>query len=326
MKSPIRVAITGSAGQISYILLFSIANGNLFGKDQPISLRMLDLSRAQTVNNGTLMELKDCAYPLLVDIIATDDPEEAFKDVDVVFLVGARPRSEGMERADLLAANAEIFTTQGKALNKVANRNVKVLVIGNPANTNAYIAMKSAPDLNPKNFSAMLRLDQNRAVNQLAEKLKCSVAQIKNVCVWGNHSPTMYPDYRFATLDDKPIEQIINDKKWLQEDFLPTVRERGTAVIKARGLSSAASAANAAINHMHDWIFGTQGKWTTMGVPSDGSYGVPEGIIFGFPVTIDEKGEYTIVPNLSFDEFSQEKINETLRELEEEKAAISHLL
>ena len=325
MKNPVRVAITGAAGQIGYALLFRIASGEMLGKDQPVILQLLDLPQAQNAVKGVMMELQDCAFPLLAGMVATDDPEVAYKDADVAILVGARPRSKGMERADLLSANAEIFTVQGAALNKTASRDVKVLVVGNPANTNAYIAMKSAPDLPAKNFTAMLRLDHNRALSQVAEKIGKAVGNIEKLCVWGNHSPTMYADYRFATVDGQDVKDLINDQEWNANTFLPTVGKRGAAIIEARGLSSAASAANAAIDHIHDWVLGTNGKWVTMGVPSDGSYGIPEGTMFGFPVTC-ENGEYKLVQGLEIDEFSQECINVTLNELEEEKAGVAHLL
>ncbi len=325
MKSPVRVAVTGAAGQIGYSLMFRIASGEMLGKDQPVILQLLDLPQAQNAVKGVMMELQDCAFPLLAGMVASDNPEVAFKDVDIAILVGARPRSKGMERADLLSANAEIFTVQGAALNKVASRDVKVLVVGNPANTNAYIAMKSAPDLPAKNFTAMLRLDHNRALSQLAEKTGKAVADIKDMCVWGNHSPTMYADYRFATIDGQSVKDMINDEDWNANTFLPTVGKRGAAIIDARGLSSAASAANAAIDHIHDWVLGTNGKWVTMGIPSDGSYGIPEGTMFGFPVTC-ENGEYKMVKDLPIDAFSQERINVTLHELEEEKAGVAHLL
>lgn len=325
MKAPIRVAVTGAAGQIGYSLLFRIASGEMLGKDQPVILQLLDLPQAQTALTGVMMELEDCAFPLLAGMVASDDPEVAFKDVEVALLVGARPRSKGMERGDLLAANAEIFTVQGRALNKVAKRNVKVLVVGNPANTNAYIAMKSAPDLNPQNFTAMLRLDHNRALSQIAAKTGKPVDKIKKLCVWGNHSPTMYADYRFATIDGVNVKTMINSDSWNKDVFLPTVGKRGAAIIEARGLSSAASAANAAIDHIHDWHLGTDGQWVTMGIPSDGSYGIPKDTMFGFPVTC-ENGTYKIVQHLDIDAFSQERINLTLQELEEEKAAVAHLL
>lgn len=325
MKTPVRVAVTGAAGQIGYAILFRIASGEMLGKDQPVILQLLDLPQAQEAVKGVMMELDDCAFPLLAGMVASDDPEVAFKDADMAILVGARPRSKGMERADLLAANAEIFTVQGAALNKVASRDVKVLVVGNPANTNAYIAMKSAPDLNPKNFTAMLRLDHNRALTQIAQKTGKQVKDIEKLCVWGNHSPTMYADYRFATINGENVKDMINDQEWNANTFLPTVGKRGAAIIEARGLSSAASAANAAIDHMRDWALGTNGAWVTMGIPSDGSYGIPEETMFGYPVTC-ENGEYKIVEGLEIDEFSQKYIDITLQELEEEKAGVAHLL
>ena len=325
MKSPVRVAVTGAAGQIGYALLFRIASGEMLGKDQPVILQLLDLPQAQNAVKGVMMELQDCAFPLLADMFTTDDPEVAFKDAQIAILVGSRPRSKGMERADLLQANAAIFTVQGTALNKVADRNVKVLVVGNPANTNAYIAMKSAPDLPSKNFTAMLRLDHNRALSQVAEKTDKPVSQIEKLCVWGNHSPTMYADYRFATINGESVKDMINDQDWNANTFLPTVGKRGAAIIEARGLSSAASAANAAIDHIRDWVLGTNGKWVTMGIPSDGSYGIPKDTMFGFPVTC-ENGEYKLVEGLEIDDFSRERIDATLKELEEEKAGIAHLL
>nr|WP_294864211.1 malate dehydrogenase [uncultured Pseudogulbenkiania sp.] len=325
MKAPVRVAVTGAAGQIGYSLLFRIASGEMLGKDQPVILQLLDLPQAQTAVKGVMMELEDCAFPLLAGMIATDDPNVAFKDAQVALLVGARPRSKGMERKDLLEANGAIFTVQGKALNDHADRNVKVLVVGNPANTNAYIAMNSAPDLDPKNFTAMLRLDHNRALSQLAAKTGTAVSDIEHMLVWGNHSPTMYADYRFATVNGKSLKAKINDEAWNRDVFLPTVGKRGAAIIEARGLSSAASAANAAIDHIHDWVLGTNGKWVTMGIPSDGSYGIPEGVMYGFPV-VCENGKYTIVQGLEIDEFSRERMNLTLAELEEERAGVAHLL
>lgn len=325
MKAPARVAVTGAAGQIGYALLFRIASGEMLGKDQPVVLQLLDLPQAQDALKGVMMELQDCAFPLLAGMVASDNPEVAFKDAQVAILVGARPRSKGMERADLLAANAEIFTVQGRALNATADRDVKVLVVGNPANTNAYIAMKSAPDLNPNNFTAMLRLDHNRALSQVAEKTGKDVKDIESLCVWGNHSPTMYADYRFATINGESVKDMINDQEWNANVFLPTVGKRGAAIIEARGLSSAASAANAAIDHIHDWWLGTDGKWTTMGIPSDGSYGIPKDTMFGFPV-ICANGKYEIVQGLEIDAFSQERINITLDELEQEKQGVAHLL
>ncbi|MDE4519902.1 malate dehydrogenase [Moraxella catarrhalis] len=326
MKQPVRVAVTGAAGQIGYSLLFRIASGEMLGKDQPVILQLLEIpvEKAQQALQGVIMELDDCAFPLLVDVIGTDDPKVAFKDADYALLVGARPRGPGMERADLLQENAKIFTVQGKALNEVASRDVKVLVVGNPANTNAYIAMKSAPDLPAKNFTAMLRLDHNRALTQVAKKTGKAVKDIKKLIVWGNHSPTMYADYRFATINGESVKEMINDQDWNANTFLPTVGKRGAAIIEARGLSSAASAANAAIDHMRDWALGSNGEWVTMGIPSDGSYGIPKGTMFGFPVTT-ENGEYQIVQDLQIDGFSQERINITLNELEEERAAIDHL-
>ena len=272
-----------------------------------------------------MMELEDCAFPLLAGMEAHSDPMTAFKDTDYALLVGARPRGPGMERKDLLSANAQIFTAQGKALDKVASRNVKVLVVGNPANTNAYIAMKSAPSLPRKNFTAMLRLDHNRALSQVAAKTGTAVADIEKLTVWGNHSPTMYADYRFATVNGKSVKQLINDQEWNANTFLPTVGKRGAAIIEARGLSSAASAANAAIDHMRDWALGTNGKWVTMGIPSDGWYGIPKDTMFGFPVTT-QNGEYKVVEGLEIDPFSQERINLTLKELQEEQQGVAHLL
>lgn len=327
MKQPVRVAITGAAGQIGYSLLFRIASGEMLGKDQPVILQLLEIpvEKAQQALQGVKMELDDCAFPLLNDIICTDDPNIAFKDADYALLVGARPRGPGMERADLLQENAKIFTVQGKALNDHASRQVKVLVVGNPANTNAYIAMKSAPDLPAKNFTAMLRLDHNRALTQLAQKADVQVSEIEKLVVWGNHSPTMYADYRFATVQGESLKDKINDAVWNKDEFLPTVGKRGAAIINARGLSSAASAANAAIDHIRDWALGTNDQWVTMGIPSDGSYGIPEGVIYGVPVTCKD-GEYTRIEGLDIDDFSRERMNITLQELEEERAAIEHLL
>jgi malate dehydrogenase len=326
-KPAVRVAVTGAAGQIGYALLFRIASGEMLGKDQPVILQLLEIAdeKAQKGLKGVMMELDDCAFPLLQSMTAHSDPLEAFKDVEVALLVGSRPRGPGMERADLLAVNAAIFTAQGKALNAVANRNVKVLVVGNPANTNAYIAMKSAPDLPAKNFTAMLRLDHNRALSQLATKMGKPVADIQKLAVWGNHSPTMYADYRFATIGGQSVEKLINDAAWNRDVFLPTVGKRGAAIIEARGLSSAASAANAAIDHMRDWALGTHGKWVTMGIPSQGWYGIPKDVMFGFPVTC-ENGEYKVVEGLAIDAFSQTCIDKTLKELTDEQAGVAHLL
>ncbi|MBO7410845.1 MAG: malate dehydrogenase, partial [Ottowia sp.] len=286
-KKPVRVAVTGAAGQIGYALLFRIASGEMLGKDQPVILQLLEIpdEKAQKALSGVMMELDDCAFPLLAGMEAHSDPVKAFKDTDYALLVGARPRSKGMERADLLQANAQIFTAQGKALNASASRDVKVVVVGNPANTNAYIAMKSAPDLQAANFTALLRLDHNRALSQLAAKTGKAVKDIRRMAVWGNHSPSMYADYRFATVDGASVKDMIGDQDWNANVFLPTVGKRGAAIIEARGLSSAASAANAAIEHMRDWALGTGGEWVTMGVPSQGWYGIPNEVMFGFPVT-----------------------------------------
>lgn len=327
MKTPVRVAVTGAAGQIGYSLLFRIASGEMLGKDQPVILQLLELpmDKAQAALRGVIMELEDCAFPLLAGVVGTADPMVAFKDADVALLVGAMPRGPGMERKDLLLKNAEIFTVQGKALDAVASRDVKVLVVGNPANTNAYIAMKSAPSLPAKNFTAMLRLDHNRALSQLSTKAGVAVGDIEKLIVWGNHSPTMYPDYRFATVGGASLKDKIGDEAWNRSDFIPKVGKRGAAIIEARGLSSAASAANAAIDHIRDWVLGTNGKWVTMGIPSDGSYGIPQDVMYGYPVTC-QNGEYTIVQGLPIDDYSREMMNKTLAELEEERSGVAHLL
>ncbi|QUP53470.1 malate dehydrogenase [Ralstonia syzygii] len=326
-KAPMRVAVTGAAGQIGYALLFRIAAGEMLGKDQPVILQLLEIpdEKAQKALKGVMMEIEDCAFPLLAGMEAHSDPMTAFKDADVALLVGARPRGPGMERKDLLSANAQIFTAQGKALNAAASRNVKVLVVGNPANTNAYIAMKSAPDLPRENFTAMLRLDHNRALSQIAAKTGKPVSSIEKLFVWGNHSPTMYADYRYATIDGKGVKDMINDPVWNNDVFLPTVGKRGAAIIEARGLSSAASAANAAIDHVRDWVLGSNGKIVTMGIPSNGDYGIPQDVMFGFPVTT-ANGKYEVVKGFEIDAYSQEKINITLKELEEERAGVQHLL
>ncbi len=326
-KKPVRVAVTGAAGQIGYALLFRIASGEMLGKDQPVILQLLEVpvDGPQKALKGVMMELEDCAFPLLAGMQAHSDPMTAFVDTDYALLVGSMPRKAGMERAELLAINGQIFTAQGKALNAVASRNVRVLVVGNPANTNAYIAMKSAPDLPRKNFTAMLRLDHNRALSQIAAKTGKPVASIHKLAVWGNHSPTMYADYRFASIDGVPVKDMINDQVWNKDVFLPTVGKRGAAIIEARGLSSAASAANAAIDHMRDWALGTNGGWVTMGVPSNGDYGIPKDVMFGYPVTC-EGGEYTLVQGLPIDAFSQECINKTLAELVAEQDGVKHLL
>jgi malate dehydrogenase len=326
-KTPVRVAVTGAAGQIGYALLFRIASGEMLGKDQPVILQLLEIpdEKAQKALKGVIMELDDCAFPLLQGVVATGDPLVAFKEADYALLVGSRPRGPGMERAELLAVNGAIFTAQGKALDQVASRDVKVLVVGNPANTNAYIAMKSAPGLPRENFTAMLRLDHNRAASQIAAKTGTKVGDIEKLTVWGNHSPTMYADYRFATVDGKAVKDLINDQVWNADTFLPTVGKRGAAIIEARGSSSAASAANAAIDHMRDWALGSQGKWVTMGVPSNGEYGIPKDVVFGFPVTT-EGGKYKIVEGLDIDAFSQERIDKTLAELQGEQDGVKHLL
>jgi malate dehydrogenase len=326
-KPAVRVAVTGAAGQIGYSLLFRIAAGEMLGKDQPVILQLLEIpdEKAQAALKGVIMELEDCAFPLLAGVVPTSDPKVAFKDIDVAMLVGARPRSKGMERKDLLEANGAIFTVQGKALNEVAKRDVKVLVVGNPANTNAYIAMKSAPDLPRDNFTAMLRLDHNRALSQLAAKTGKPVDSIEKLIVWGNHSPTMYPDYRFTTIEGQPAPKVVNDEAWYRDTFIPTVGKRGAAIIEARGLSSAASAANAAICHIRDWVLGSNGKWVTMGVPSDGSYGIPEGTMYGVPV-ITSGGKYERVKGLEIDAFSRQKMDATLQELMEEREGVKHLV
>ena len=327
LKKPVRVAVTGAAGQIGYAILFRIASGEMLGKDQPVVLSLLEVpvEKAQQALQGVMMELEDCAFPLLAGMEAHSDPMTAFKDIDYALLIGSRPRGPGMERAELLAVNGEIFTAQGKALNAVASRNVKVLVVGNPANTNAYIAMKSAPDLPRGNFTAMLRLDHNRALSQLAAKTGKPVAAIQKMAVWGNHSPTMYADYRFATIDGASVKDMINDHDWNANTFLPTVGKRGAAIIAARGVSSAASAANAAIDHMRDWALGTGGRWVTMGIPSDGHYGIPKDVMFGFPVTC-EAGSYRVVEGLPIDALSQQCIDKTLKELLDEQAGVAHLV
>ncbi|NMG35560.1 malate dehydrogenase [Azoarcus sp. TTM-91] len=327
-KAPVRVAVTGAAGQIGYSLLFRIASGEMLGKDQPVILQLLDLPQAQKAVKGVIMELEDCAFPLLAGVIATDDPNVAFKDAKVALLVGARPRGPGMERKDLLTENAKIFTVQGAAIGQYADPDCKVLVVGNPCNTNAYIAKEVAQKYGrvpAKNFTGMLRLDHNRALSQLATKSGRDVASLKNLVVWGNHSPTMYADYRFVTSNGDNVKGLINDDAWNKDVFLPTVGKRGAAIIEARGLSSAASAANAAIDHIRDWVLGSKGEWVTMGIPSDGSYGIPEGIIYGFPVTT-ENGEYKIVQGLDIDAFSRERMTNTLNELLEEREGVKDLL
>ena len=328
MKKPMRVAVTGAAGQIGYSLLFRIASGEMLGKDQPVILQLLEIpdDKAQKALKGVMMELDDCAFPLLESMVPASDPKVAFKDVDVALLVGARPRGPGMERKDLLEANGAIFVPQGKALNEVASRDVKVLVVGNPANTNCLIAMKNAPSLKPEQFTAMMRLDHNRALTQVAQKTGKAVTSVKKMSIWGNHSATQYPDLFHAEVDGKNAASVVNDQQWLESTFIPTVQKRGAAIIEARGLSSAASAANAAIDHVRDWVHGTaSGDWVSMGVPSDGSYGIPEGLIFGYPVTTSG-GKYQVVKGLQHNDFAKGKIAATQKELNEERAAIEQLL
>jgi len=326
-KTPVRVAVTGAAGQIGYALVFRIASGQMLGEDQPVILQMLELplEKPQEALKGVMMELEDCAFPLLADMCGTGDPKVAFKDADHALLVGAKPRGPGMERKDLLMDNAKIFIEQGRALNEVAARAVRVIVVGNPANTNAYIAMNSAPDLPRGNFTSMMRLDHNRAISQLAARTGKPVSGIEKMVVWGNHSPTMYPDLRFATAAGQDAKSLVADEDWYRETYIPTVGKRGAAIIAARGASSAASAANAAIDHMRDWMLGSDGHWVTMGVCSDGSYGIPEGIVYGFPCTCTP-GEYEIVQGLEIDDFSRGKMDFTLNELLEERDGVASLL
>jgi malate dehydrogenase len=323
-----RVAVTGAAGQIGYSLLPRIAAGEMLGKDQPVILQLLEIpdEKAQKALKGVMMELDDCAFPLLQGMVPASDPMVAFKDADVALLVGARPRGPGMERKDLLEANGKIFAPQGKALSEVASRKVKVLVVGNPANTNCLIAMKNAPGLKPSNFSSMMRLDHNRALTQVAQKVGVPITAIKKITVWGNHSATQYPDLFQATAGGKKVWPMINDQSWLENTFIPVIQKRGAAIIEARGLSSAASAANAAIDHIRDWVKGTKaGDWTSMGIPSDGSYGIPAGVLYGYPVTC-KNGQYKIVKGLEVSEFSRGRIMATLKELHEERDSIKHLL
>ena len=327
MKKPMRVAVTGAAGQIGYSLLFRIASGEMLGKDQPVILQLLEIpdEKAQKALKGVMMEVDDCAFPLLAGMSAHSDAMTGFKDADIALLVGARPRGPGMERKDLLESNGAIFTVQGRALDAVASRDVKVLVVGNPANTNSLIAQQSAPSLPAKNFTAMMRLDHNRALSQIAAKIGKPVASIKKVTIWGNHSATQYPDLFNAEVDGQKVWSIINDQAWLEGTFIPTVQKRGAAIIEARGLSSAASAANAAIEHIRDWVLGTAtGDWVTMGIPSDGSYGIPEGVMFGYPVTC-ANGEYKIVQGLELSEFSKTRATATHKELLEERDGVKHL-
>jgi malate dehydrogenase len=326
-KAPVRVAVTGAAGQIAYSLLFRIASGEMLGKDQPVILQLLDLPQAQKAVGGVMMELDDCAFPLLQGMVATDDPNVAFKDAEACLLVGARPRGPGMERRDLLTANGAIFTVQGKAIAENARENVRVLVVGNPCNTNALIAASAAKKVgrtNPRNYHGMVRLDHNRAMSMAAAKAGRPVSSLRKMIVWGNHSPSMYADYRFCTSNGDSVKNLINDHQWNNDIFLPTVGKRGAAIIEARGLSSAASAANAAIDHMHDWFLGSD-DWVTMGVPSDGSYGIPVGVVYGMPCEC-RNGDYKIIQGLDIDAYSREKMNKTLAELEEERAAVADML
>ncbi len=325
MKTPVRVAVTGAAGQIGYSLLFRIAAGDMLGPDQPVILQLLEVPPAMDAVQGVIMELDDCAFPLVAGLQASDKPEEAFKDADYIMLVGAKPRGPGMERKDLLEANAAIFSAQGQAMNSVASRDVRVLAVGNPANTNALIARHNAPDLDPRSFTAMTRLDHNRALAQLANRTGCHVTDIQRLTVWGNHSATQYPDVSHALVDGKPAPEWV-DQSWLEESFIPTVQQRGAAIIKARGQSSAASAASAAIDHMRDWTLGTSGDdWVSMAIPSDGSYGIAEGLIYSFPVRCVE-GRYEIVQGLLIDDFSRARMEATEQELIEERDAVKHLL
>src|SRR5688572_25159290 len=328
MKKPMRVAVTGAAGQIGYSLLFRIASGEMLGRDQPVILQLLEIpdEKAQKALKGVMMELDDCAFPLLQSMSAHSDARSAFKDVDVALLVGARPRGPGMERKDLLEANGAIFVPQGKALDEVASRDVKVLVVGNPANTNALIAMRNAPSLKPQQFTAMMRLDHNRAMTQVAQKTGKPVTSVKKMSIWGNHSATQYPDVFHAEVDGQNAAKLINDQAWIESTFIPTVQKRGAAIIEARGLSSAASAANAAIDHVRDWVHGTaSGDWVSMGIPSDGSYDIPEGIMFGYPVTCSG-GTYKIVKGIEVSDFSRKRMDATLKELHEERDGVKHLL
>jgi len=326
MKAPVRITLTGAAGQIGYAVLFRIANGDMLGHEQPVILQLLDVPQAQTMLQGVRMELEDCAFPLLQQVIVTDDPKVAFRDTEIALLIGARPRSKGMERKDLIEANGAIFSAQGKLLNEYAARHAKVLVVGNPANTNALIAMKNAPDLDPRNFSAMMRLDHNRAIAQVALKLFQPIRDIKKMIVWGNHSGTQYPDLDHAEIRGRLVREALPDQDWVENVFIPTVQKRGAAVIEARGLSSAASAANAAISHVHDWMHGAHhNNWVTMSVPSDGSYGIQEGVLYGFPVTCKD-GRFSIVQGLAISELGRKHMDDSHRELIEEREHVKHLL
>jgi malate dehydrogenase len=322
VSNPVRVTVTGAAGQIGYSIVFRIASGELLGGDVPIDLRLLEIPQAMGALEGVAMELVDCAFPLLKGLDLHDDPADAFDGTNLALLVGSRPRAKGMERAELLSANGEIFTVQGKALNSVAAPDVKVLVVGNPANTNCLIAMNNAPDIPPERFTSMMRLDHNRAVAQLSSKLAVGVDEVTHMGVWGNHSPTMYPDLYNALVNGTPAVEVVDDDEWIEDDFLPNVGKRGAAVIEARGASSAASAANAAIEHARDWVAGTSGEWVSMGVPSDGSYGIPEGLICGFPCTC-AGGEYAIVTGLEMNDFSRVKIDASVAELVSERDTVA---
>ena len=325
MKTPVRVAVTGAAGQISYSLLFRIAAGDMLGADQPVILQMLEITPALDALNGVAMELDDCAFPLLAGMVCTDDPNVAFKDADYALLVGARPRGPGMERKDLLEANANIFSVQGKAINDHASRDIKVLVVGNPANTNALIAQRNAPDLNPRQFTAMTRLDHNRAMTQIAQKTGKTINDVTNITIWGNHSATQYPDLHHARVSGESAIDLV-DQDWYENEFIPVVQQRGAAIIKARGASSAASAANAAISHVRSWALGTaSGDWVSMGIYSDGSYGIQEGLIYSYPCTCSG-GEWEIVQGLEINDFSRTKMTATEQELAEERDAVAHLL
>ncbi len=325
MKSPVRVTVTGAAGQISYALLFRIAAGNMLGPDQPVILQLLEIPPAMNALKGVVMELDDCAFPLLQGIVATDDPNVGFGDADFAMLVGAKPRTKGMERKDLLSANAQIFSVQGKAINENANKDIRVLLVGNPANTNALITMANAPNVKHGNITAMTRLDHNRAISQLSSKTQKESTAIHKMTIWGNHSATQYPDIGNTTVDGNPASSLV-DQTWYRDTFIPTVQKRGAAIIEARGASSAASAASAAIDHMRDWVSGTpQGDWVSMAIPSDGSYGIEEGLIYSFPVTCSD-GEYSIVQGLEIDEFSREKMDATMTELKEERDGVKDLL
>ncbi len=325
MKDPVRVAITGAAGQISYSIIFRIASGSMLGPDQPVFLQLLEIPPAMDALKGVVMELHDCAFPLVAGVEATDDPNVAFKDTDYAILVGARPRGPGMERSDLLTANAKIFSEQGKALSDNANPNVKILVVGNPANTNALITLKNAPNLNPKNITAMMRLDHNRSLSQIAQKTDSHTTRIEKMVVWGNHSATQYPDISYATVDGKPVKEMV-DEDWNVNEFIPVVQQRGAAIIKARGASSAASAASAAVDHIRDWVLGSKGQWVSMGVYSAGnSYGIDEDIIYSLPI-VCENGEWKEVSGLTVSDFSRDRMRKTEQELVDERSAIADLL